>query len=58
MAMAPAAGTAFRFGIQLKAYLVPIYTNSDFQCRMRQPHSKIGIILFLCGVRCDSRIQH
>jgi hypothetical protein len=30
--------------------------DSDFQCRMRQPHPKIGIILFF--VRCRMRQTH
>jgi hypothetical protein len=30
--------------------------DSDFQCRMQQPHPKIGIILFF--VRCRMRLSH
>jgi hypothetical protein len=37
-----------------------VYTNSDFQCRMRQlhltPHKKLGLILFF--VRCQMRLSH
>jgi hypothetical protein len=40
----------------LLAGLRPIYMDSDFQCRMRQPHPKIGIILFF--VRCRMPQPH
>jgi hypothetical protein len=35
-------------------------TSSELasECRMQQPHPKIGIILFLCGVGCRCRIRH
>jgi hypothetical protein len=36
-----------------------LFTRTMFsECRMRQPHPKIGIILILCGVGCGCRIRH
>jgi hypothetical protein len=38
--------------------MVCLHEQCFSECRMRQPHPKIGIILFLCGVGCGCRIRH
>jgi hypothetical protein len=38
--------------------MVCLHEQCFSECWMRQPHPKIGIILFLCGVGCGCRIRH
>jgi hypothetical protein len=38
--------------------MVCLHEQCFSECWMRQPHPKIGIILFLCGVGCGCCIRH
>jgi hypothetical protein len=41
-----------------RSLMVCLHEQCFSECRMRQPHPKIGKILFLCGVRCGCRVRH